>query len=129
MLIALSQSLFDPRHRARWAVLCLSLLCVISWLAFRDSDGGAGFAHFDKLKHLAAFAVLSIIGCAAASPSRRTGWWIAAALLAYGGFIELVQTQLPHREAEWGDMLADAMGIGFGLLVVAMLRRVALQQR
>jgi VanZ family protein len=45
------------------------------------------------------------------------------ALLAYGGLIEVLQLFVPNRDGEWGDWLADAVGIGIGaLLAVAWLR-------
>lgn len=45
------------------------------------------------------------------------------ALLAYGGLIEMVQSQIPSRTAAWDDLLADAVGIAGGLLLAALLRR------
>lgn len=40
-----------------------------------------------------------------------------AGLLLYGGLIEVLQSFTPYRVAEWGDIIADGLGviIGFGL--------------
>jgi VanZ family protein len=40
-------------------------------------------------------------------------------LLAYGGAIEIIQWFVPGRSCEWGDLLADAMGISIGALLAA----------
>ena len=48
---------------------------------------------------------------------------VALGLLAYGGVIELVQAQLPHRQGDWADLTADAVGMVAGLLLAAALRR------
>jgi VanZ family protein len=47
----------------------------------------------------------------------------ALALVAYGGAIELLQRWVPGRSAEWGDLLADAIGVGLGWAVGRALRR------
>jgi VanZ family protein len=42
---------------------------------------------------------------------------VLAALLAYGGLIEILQSLTPYRSAEWADLLADGLGLAIGLLV------------
>jgi VanZ family protein len=44
-------------------------------------------------------------------------------LLAYGLFIEVVQSWLPSRHADVLDLVADAVGIALGLLLLSRLRR------
>lgn len=41
---------------------------------------------------------------------------VALVMVAYGGFIEVAQSFLPPRQAEWGDLGVDLMGIAIGLL-------------
>ena len=59
----------------------------------------------------------------------RTPRWLRltllAALLAFGGLIELLQRYVPNRTAEWGDLGADAIGIAIGVLVASLLLRLA----
>jgi VanZ family protein len=38
--------------------------------------------------------------------------------------IELLQSQIPGRDAEWGDLLADAIGTSVGMLSALSLRRL-----
>jgi hypothetical protein len=42
---------------------------------------------------------------------------VAAALVAWGGTLELVQGATGWRGAEWADFAADALGVAFGLLL------------
>lgn len=73
---------------------------------------------WDKLNHMAAFAAMAlcaVFGWRSSRASRRIG--VLLALLAFGGAIELVQLQVPNRSGEWGDLGADALGIGLGALL------------
>ena len=42
-------------------------------------------------------------------------------LTAYGALIEIGQSMIPHRYAEWGDLVADIAGIAAGLLLAALV--------
>ena len=46
-----------------------------------------------------------------------------------GGFIEIVQAQLPNRHGDWDDLVADVVGLLCGLLLAAALRRVTAPAR
>jgi len=46
------------------------------------------------------------------------------ALLAYGGAIEVIQLFVPGRSCEWGDLLADAIGISLGVLLAKGMTRL-----
>lgn len=78
----------------------------------------------DKFAHLATYAVLG-------------GWfsllvrrwpalaWVFIGLTVYGGLIELLQGLTGYRSAEWGDLLANAVGLCAGsLLYFSPLRRI-----
>ena len=114
--------LFDARSRGAWRLLLAAGLATASWLAFSPVDAPDGIEHLDKVQHMAAFTSLAL----AASfgwPSRpRTTAFITAGLMAYGLFIELVQTQLPTRSGSVADWLADAVGVAAGLLLARALR-------
>jgi VanZ family protein len=102
------------RRRGSWRALLALLLAVVSWFAFapvRFDDGGLPL---DKARHLAAFGALAWV--ALQGFGRGAAWRVAAALLAYGVFIELVQSRIPGRAASGWDVLADAAGIALGLL-------------
>lgn len=102
---------------APWRVLLLALLAVVSWFAFAPIAFDDRELPLDKLRHLLAFGTLAWVAAQGFGPLARRRWRIAAALLAYGVFIELVQSGIPGRQASAADVLADALGIALGLLL------------
>ncbi len=110
--------------RARWCNLLAVMVAAISWLAFEPTSGPDLFEQADKLRHLAAFASLAAVAILAGEPRPHQARNVALWLLAYGAFIELVQSQLPTRSASALDWLADALGIALGLLLAGALRRL-----
>lgn len=79
----------------------------------------------DKVLHAIAFAGMQIAMFRAVrqlARDRGAAWQIAVAFAVTSGFgalLELYQLGLPHRSAEWLDLLADVFGAG----VVALLQR------
>lgn len=73
----------------------------------------AVFNIWDKLQHASGYAVLTILGLRA-WPARSV-WFLAAALLALGGVVELAQAASGWRAGEWTDWLANGVGIGLGI--------------
>src|SRR5262249_9271317 len=49
--------------------------------------------------------------------------WVALAILVAGGLIELLQGGFVHRDAQFADWVADAVGVGLAVLVFAVARR------
>jgi VanZ family protein len=82
---------------------------------------------WDKSNHMLGFAVLMLFG-RWAYPGRTV--FLVCGLLAYGILIELLQSLTPARFAEWGDLLADGLGLFAGWALGQMMawllaRRVA----
>lgn len=102
-----------------WQGLLLVLATVVCWLAFSPVPPPAADTGWDKANHALAFAVLAVVAELACWFKARRRALTAAGLLAFGAFIELVQTQIPQRSGEWPDLLADATGIALGLALVA----------
>ena len=102
---------------AGWSVLVTAVI-VLSVLpgsvAPREPAGG-------DIEHCLAYVPLGLLPVLVL-PSRRAGWWAAAAMVAMGVVLELVQTQIPGRGFEWSDMSANALGVALGG-GVGMLRR------
>lgn len=119
----LSALLHEPRTRPAWRWLLVALLLVIGWLAFGtppplpDMQGG------DKFNHLLAFTTLGFVASFCHAPGWRNSLIAASSLLLYGAFIEVVQSHLPHRQGEWADLGADAVGLALGLLLAMAMRR------
>lgn len=72
------------------------------------------FDWWDKAQHAAAFTGLCLLGCFA-YPARRRA--VVFGLMAFGAGIELAQAATGWRYGEFGDLLADMVGIGLGLAI------------
>ena len=118
-----SRLLFDARWRRNWRLLLLCLLAAVSWFAFVPSTPHDALPQLDKVQHLLAFASLALVALLGWPPAPRTTSLVTVALMAYGLFIELMQTQLPTRTGSVADWLADGVGIAVGLLLHRALRR------
>ena len=74
----------------------------------------------DKLVHFAAFAALAF-------PLARTGRFgllpVFVGASAFGGAIELIQPSF-NRSADVNDWIADIAGVGLGILLALVYRRV-----
>lgn len=80
---------------------------------------------WDKLNHVLAFAGPCFAGLAALPRADlRRGLLLGAALAAYGGGLELLQGLMPPRNADWADLLADALGVLLGAAVYVAATRV-----
>jgi len=112
----------DDRWQPAWRLLLLVLMCVSAWFAFIPATPGVRLDGEDKVDHLLAFAALGLSASFTAPPGLRRAAGAAIGLLLFGGFIELVQTQLPTRHGDWADMLADGVGVAAGMLLAALLR-------
>mgnify|MGYP001217234132 FL=1 len=69
------------------------------------------FSLWDKAQHALAFAALAGLGLRAYP---RHPWQVVTGLLVFGAGIELAQAATGWRHGEWGDWLADAVGLAAG---------------
>ena len=98
------------------AILIVSLTLMIG--PFGGAEAASGV--WDKGAH---FVVFGLILWSFGVLFRRLRRLMAAVLaLALGGAVEVVQG-LVGRDASWGDLLADGLGIATALLLWAMWRR------
>lgn len=75
----------------------------------------------DKVQHILAFAVLTVLALAAWP--RRPWWRIVLGLSAFGALIELVQLIPPlNRDGNWTDWAVDTMTV-LTITALAMLIR------
>lgn len=81
-------------------------------------DIGAG----DKINHLAAFLLITLVGRTAYRHS--PGWRLAGGLSMFGVLIELTQT-IPalQRDASFWDWVADSIAILVALAIAALVER------
>lgn len=108
-------------HRRLWQALFVLFFIAVSYLALSPAPPDGASTGWDKANHALAFASLAFSGRLAGA---RRVWLLAIALLAYGGAIELLQMNIPNRDGDWHDLLADAVGIALGLAAAAVGARL-----
>jgi VanZ family protein len=110
-----------PGRASAWAFwACAVVVLVLMTAPVGDSLPRTGW---DKLDHVCAFALLSLLGLRAYAS--RAGA-VALGLIAYGVLTEGIQGVLPYREADWRDLVANTVGILLAALVWGLwLRRKA----
>jgi VanZ family protein len=68
----------------------------------------------DKWVHVLSFAVLGGWTAQLYPPSPAL-LWRGLGLIAFAASTELMQALIPWRSADWGDLIADAIGVVLGL--------------
>lgn len=111
-----------PAVTTGWRVVLAALLLAICWLAFTPLPPAEVDTGWDKANHALAFAVLAV--CARRAFPAAGLAPLAAAGLAFGGFIELVQLAVPGRFGEWADLAGDALGLLIGFMLEALAGRL-----
>ena len=106
------------RRYCRWA-FAVCLVVVIA-LALAPPQVPTPTTGWDKANHALTFAALALLGFAS-YPQRKSA--VLAALLAYGGGIELLQGLTDYRTAEWLDWAADAVGLALGAVLMRLSPR------
>jgi len=97
------------------ALAAITVLALIPW----GEEIPRPFRWSDKLNHFAAFVVLANLMLEAYRPG---AWRTVALLTLYGALIEGIQSFLPWRSAEWGDLGVDLLAASVGVLLWTLLR-------
>lgn len=93
----------------------------VAWLALTPNPPPQADTGWDKANHGLAFFAMGM--AAARAWPGAAAVRLAAALLAYGLLIEIVQAFVPGRSADAADLVADAAGLALALAVSRLLRR------
>jgi VanZ family protein len=106
--------IFLPWIRRAGAWLFWPALAVVVWGELTPHPPElAGPLMWDKLDHFIAYFGLSLLSTLAWG-LRRSLVWLFLGLVALGGGMEILQALL-ERDAEWGDFLANDLGILTGM--------------
>ena len=101
--------------------VALALIFVLSLLP-SDRLPHIATSIWDKAQHALAFTLLAVLALLA-WPGRPV-WRTAGALLLYGIAIEWAQAATGWRHGDAQDVLADAVGVAIGCVLVAAIRRL-----
>jgi VanZ family protein len=98
-------------HRRRIAqVGFATLLTFVIYVSLAPAPAVPPAGEADKVAHFGAYALLQLLA-ATAFCWRGSLLHVALALIALGGGLELIQTQIPSRSAEWLDFAANTVGV------------------
>ena len=100
------------------AIILLVGLITLMIGPFQDVEAASGI--WDKAAHFVAFGL--ILWSFGVLFRRLPRLWAAGLVIALGGAVEVVQG-LVGRDASWGDLLADSLGVAAALLLWAIWRR------
>ena len=93
-------------------IVFLFIISIFAFLPQSEAPDGTGW---DKANHLLAFFVLQALFYQSWPQVRL--FYCAVGLVIYGVLIELVQGQLPDRDASWLDIVANTSGIAIYLVI------------
>jgi VanZ family protein len=117
------------RHHPWRLALVLLYTAALFVVGSLPSTGGAASLN-DKVLHLLVFGLQTWVAFPLAlvwfpQPWHRSIWVAGAYSCATGAALEVVQAPLPHRTAEWLDLVADCVGavLFASVLVVWQLAR------
>lgn len=119
----LRRILFSRRARRGWTLALWLLSAIVVAFAVMPWSIEMPSSGWDKADHVAAFAALAFVGLFARRGHPAVHRRILSGLLALGVAIELAQTLVPGRVADWRDVVADAAGALIGLGCASWLSR------
>jgi VanZ family protein len=111
------------RYRWQWIAVNTLLIAIVTILtivpAILMPQQVNELPGVDKWLHALTFAILAL--WFTGQYARRSYWLIAIGLAGYGALIEIGQSLIPYRSAEWGDLVADVAGIAVGLVIALLV--------
>jgi hypothetical protein len=105
------------RFERLWIILGAAMVMGIALGCLLPDKDVPDLGGSDKFKHFAAFGLLAFwFGSIVV---RRGLPWVGVGVVAFGGLIEVLQGVMGlGRDAEWLDLVADAVGVALGLALV-----------
>lgn len=104
-----------------WRVGLILIAGAVGYLALTPAPPVLIDTGWDKANHMLAFGSMAFTAFLSCRRSNFKRMLLMGLLFCYGGLIEILQMSVPSRAAEWGDLLADTVGIAAGAAVAAMI--------
>ena len=94
-----------------YRAIFITLVLLISYLAFIPLPIGSGIPYLDKALHFLAFFILMTFLDLSTTRPLEVHFGLISCLFLLALGIEIVQYNLPYRSAELFDLLADLLGM------------------
>jgi VanZ family protein len=108
------------RHRRLWVAASVALVAAIVYSSLTPDLALPMPTGFDKIEHFTAYCGLAVWFTGIFPRARY--WLVVTALLVLGLSVEIAQGVMQlGRSAEFFDMVANAAGVGVGLLLALAL--------
>lgn len=119
-----AQLIHETAFQRYWFRLLVALVASVTLAALSPGHSAPSMGFGDKYEHLLAFGALALVATWSRPAGASALWITGAALLAYGGCIEIAQLAVPGRDSSWADLAADAAGIAAGQAAAVGLRNL-----
>jgi len=106
-----STNMLEKLSKIAFAI-CVVVVIVLSVTPTEGILAGTNVS--DKIRHIAAYSMLALVG-GVAFRGIWSLWLLAAGLVFLGVALECVQILIPGRAASGYDILADVIGTAFGI--------------
>jgi VanZ family protein len=108
------------RHRPLWVAMSAVLVASVAYFSLASVSSPPLPANFDKLEHFTVYCGLAVWFTGLYPRSRY--WKVVAGLVALGLGLEVAQGAMQlGRTADAFDMVANAAGVGVGLVLALMV--------
>jgi len=107
------------------AICCAVVIGVFSLVPDEKPPTNSTGSITEQLDHMFAYGILMSF-CLLGFGQRFPPAVIALGLLAYGGILELLQYEIPSRDPEYLDVVANSLGIFAGWVLATILQRLRL---
>lgn len=97
-----------------------SVLVLLFMAVGRPMPGGPSgvMSLYDKVFHAVVYGALTLMAIA----GRYQPFFVLSVLLVHGALIEVLQSLVPSRTADWNDFLADCIGVFVALTAACMVK-------
>lgn len=115
--------LLAPKFVLSWRILLIVMIGLELYVSLIPVDlDDVDIPSIDKILHFTMHAG-NVALASLAFPNQRRFIYAGVLLFCLGPLIELLQGQLPHRQASWEDQLANTLGFIAGLWFVRRFLR------
>ena len=121
MIPFLNKILNNPLSQRLSVVALLAYGLLLAWLSLLPTVNVPEVL-WDKALHAAAYLVFVALGAPVCREGRQV-MVLGLIVLVYGGLLELAQNFVPGRYMSLGDLVANAVGVLLGMLLLTGLRR------
>lgn len=109
--------------RIIWALLALGLAGAVTYASLQPSLAPPNAYSIDKMLHMGGYGAMMLLwGVARRQGAPHIGWRILGAglFIGLGGFVELMQAQIPGRSGSAEDFLANSLGVALAVGLLAL---------